>query len=119
MSKSILVIHTQSALNTLAGKEALDLSLIFGSYEQNVRILFAFEGVTQALAHQNPEAIGQKDYLSTIKLLDIYDIEQLYVCADSIENLGFQEAELQNGIEPISAANIDILKQKSDHIYVI
>lgn len=119
MSKSILIIHTQSALNTLAGKEALDLSLIFGSYEQNVRILFAFEGVSQTLAHQNPEAIGQKDYLSTIKLLDIYDIEQVYACADSLQQFGFQDAELQTGIEQISAENIAILKQKSDHIYVI
>lgn len=119
MSKTILILHTQTALNSLAGKEALDLSLIFGSYEQNVRVVFCHQGVTQALAHQNPEALAQKDYLSTLKLLDIYDIEQVYACATSLEKMGFETSELIDGIEAISPSKIEILKQKADHVYVI
>ena len=64
--KNILVIHNQSAMNTLSGKEALDFSLIFGSYEEVVTVLFYGEGATQALAHQDPELIKQKDYLSEL-----------------------------------------------------
>lgn len=117
--KKILVIHNQSAMNTLAGKEALDFSLIFGSYEQDVSVLFYNEGATQALAHQDPEAIGQKDYLSTIKALDIYDIEQVYVCQTSLENMALAEHELIADVTPISLERIALLKQQADHIYVI
>ncbi|MDC2891479.1 hypothetical protein [Psychrosphaera algicola] len=50
----ILIIHTQSALNALAGKEALDLSLIFGAFDQRVSVLFLGLGVTQCLIEQTP-----------------------------------------------------------------
>jgi len=117
--KNILVIHNQSAMNTLAGKEALDFSLIFGSYEQNVSVLFYGEGATQVLAHQDPELIGQKDYLSTIKVLDIYDIENVYVCQNSLEEMALAEHELLADIKPISFDQVTELKQQADHIYVI
>ncbi len=117
--KNILVIHNQSAMNTLSGKEALDFSLIFGSYEQDVTVLFYGEGATQALAHQDPELIKQKDYLSTIKALDIYDIEKVYVCQSSLAELSLEQHELIADITPINVDKITELKQQADHIYVI
>lgn len=106
-------------MNTLAGKEALDFSLIFGSYEQDVTVLFYGEGTTQALAHQDPEVIGQKDYLSTIKALDIYDIENVYVCEMSLDKMALGQHELLPDVTPIALAKIAELKQQADHIYVI
>lgn len=117
--KNILVLHTQSGLNSLAGKEALDLSLIFGSYEQNVSVLFYDLGVTQTLAHQDPELVAQKDYMSTIKALDIYDIDQVYACQQSLKKLSLDNHELIDGIEQASGDKITELKQQADHIYVI
>ena len=119
MMKKILVIHTQSALNTLAGKEALDFSLIFGSYEQDVSVLFYQQGVTQVLAHQDPELVGQKDYLSTIKALDIYDIEQVFACQQSLQQLSLDQHELLPGVTGIGIEQMTLLKQQADHIYVI
>lgn len=117
--KNILIIHTQSGLNNLQGKEALDLSLIFGAYEQNVTVLFYQHGVTQTLAQQTPELIKQKDYLSTIKALAVYDIDQVFVCASSLEKLGLNEYELIEGIKPVVQAGITQLKSNADHVFVI
>lgn len=117
--KNILIIHTQSALNSLQGKEALDLSLIYGAYEQAVTVLFYQQGVFQTLAQQNPEEIGQKDYLSTLKLLDVYDIEQVYVCQQSLEQYHLQQQTRISDIKVISIAEIQKLKHQADHILVI
>jgi len=117
--KNILVIHTATTLNTLAGKEALDLSLIFGAYEQNVSVLFYQAGVFQTLAHQVPERVGQKDYLTAFKTLDIYDIDNVFVCKDSLEQFGVSDAELIAGISPLSKTDILTLKQDADHVYII
>ncbi|NVK24129.1 MAG: sulfurtransferase complex subunit TusC [Gammaproteobacteria bacterium] len=117
--KNILLIHTSSSLNTLAGKEALDLSLIFGAYEQQVSVLFYHHGVTQTIAHQDPELVKQKDYLSTIKALDIYDIDKVFVSENCLSEFNLQHAELLSGIEPIDIAKIEQLKNDADHIYVI
>lgn len=117
--KNILVIHCGSSLNDLQGKEALDLSLIFGAYEQNVSVLFYHNGVTQTLHHQDPELINQKDYFASIKILDIYDIEQVFVCQNSLTNLGLEQHELLDGIEKVSVEKIAQIKQQADHIYVV
>ena len=117
--KKILIIHTQSSLNTLSGKEALDLSLIFGAFEQNVSVLFYHHGVTQVIAHQDPELISQKDYVSTIKALDIYDIEQVFVSESCLDSLNLAHSELLPDVRKLDHNSIDQLKQSADHIYVI
>jgi len=117
--KNILIIHTQPSLNDLQGKEALDLSLIFGAYEQAVSVLFYQHGVTQTLAHQSPESVKQKDYLSTIKALGIYDIDNVFACETSLNERGFSQNELIMGIEKMSLPDIKQLKSNADHIFVI
>lgn len=119
MTKNILIIHTQSALNTLQGKEALDLSLIFGAFEQDVNVIFYQQGVTQTLAKQNAVNLGQKDYLATIKALEIYDIENVFACETSLSEYGLQNNELISGIQKISQQKIKQLKSNADHIFVI
>lgn len=117
--KNILIIHTQSALNDLQGKEALDLSLIYGAFEQSVSVLFYQQGVFQTLAHQDPESLGQKDYLSTLKALDIYDVEQVYACKLSLESYSLEGKELLTNIETVSLNKIEQLKLNADHVLVI
>lgn len=117
--KNIVVIHTQPSFNTLQGKEALDLSLIFGSYDQSVTVLFINQGVFQTLAHQDPESIGQKDYLSTIKALDIYDIEQVHACQSSLQHYGLEHHELISNVSIIDQHQILDIKRNADHVFVI
>ena len=117
--KNILVIHTQPSFNTMPGKEALDLSLIFGSYEQNVSVLFLHQGVFQTLAHQDPEPIAQKNYLRTIKALDIYDVENVFVCEASLSKYGLQHKERLPDITPIAADQLQQLKTDADHVFVV
>ena len=117
--KNILIIHTSSALNSLDGKEGLDMSLIFGSYEQKVSVLFYQQGVFQTLTKQNPESVGQKDYLAAIKSLDIYDIEQVFACQQSLQDFGFGESKLIENIERASHDTINQLKSNADHIIII
>lgn len=115
----ILIIHTQSALNALQGKEALDLSLIFGAFEQPVTVLFLGLGVTQCLSHQNPQLLGQKDYLSTFKLLEMYDIEDTFACQTSLTTLNYTADQLVDAVQPLDSVAIIELKKNAQHIYVI
>ena len=118
-TKSVLVIHTSSSFNDLAGKEALDISLILGSYEQNVSVVFYQHGVFQTLAHQDPESIRQKDYISTIKALDIYDIENVYAHVASLKEYGLETSELLPNVDIIDDDALLVLKHKADHVIVI
>ncbi len=117
--KKVLVIHTQPSFNNLAGKEALDLSLILGSYEQDVSVVFYGQGVFQTLAHQDAESILQKDYISTIKALDIYDIENVYVDTNSLESYGLKNSERLNNVKCLNRQEFLSLKDNAEIVFTI
>ena len=83
-NKTVAIINTKAPFATAAGKEALDAALIFGSYEQTTSLFFIGDGVFQVIGDQNPAAIEIKDYLKTFSALTFYDIENIYVCQQSL-----------------------------------
>ncbi|TWX73812.1 sulfurtransferase complex subunit TusC [Colwellia sp. C1TZA3] len=82
--KTIAIINTHAPFSNAAGKEALDAALIFGSYEQATSLFFLGDGVFQLIGDQNASAIEIKDYLKTFSALEFYDIENIYVCQQSL-----------------------------------
>ena len=50
------------------------------------------DGVFQLLPGQRPAAVLARDYISTFKLLSLYDIEQCWICAASARERGLNSA---------------------------
>ena len=82
--KTIAIINTQAPFSSPAGKEALDTALIFGSYEQATSLFFIGDGVFQVIGNQNADSVETKDYLKTFSALEFYDIENIYLCQQSL-----------------------------------
>ncbi|MFT5757860.1 MAG: tRNA 2-thiouridine synthesizing protein C [Alteromonadaceae bacterium] len=82
--KSVAILNSSAPFASAKGKEALDVALIFGSYEQDTALFFQGDGVWQLVAQQTPEKITMKDYLKTFAAFEFYDIEHIYVCAESL-----------------------------------
>ncbi|WDE03046.1 sulfurtransferase complex subunit TusC [Thalassomonas viridans] len=83
--KSVAVINAHAPFSSPKGKDALDIALIFGSYEQDIALFFQGDGVYQLTDKQDPALIQQKDYLKTFSAFEFYDIEQVYVCGRSLK----------------------------------
>lgn len=83
-NNTVAIVNSKAPYADNSGKDALDLALIFGSYEQDISLFFHGEGVWQLLADQHPEKLNQKNYLKTFGAFELYDIEKIYVCLDSI-----------------------------------
>ncbi|WP_281557216.1 sulfurtransferase complex subunit TusC [Thalassomonas sp. RHCl1] len=90
-NKTVAIINSQAPFSSPGGKDALDTALIFGSYEQNIALFFMGDGVYQLIDKQNPELINQKNYLKTFSAFEFYDIEQVYVCAQSLKDRGLTD----------------------------
>jgi tRNA 2-thiouridine synthesizing protein C len=103
--KSYAIINSRSPFDISHGKEALDAALILGSYEQPVALFFIDDGVYHTQQGQKPQTLGAKDYLATYQALGFYDIEQLYVCRESLAarklstNLNLADAQLLSSAE--------------------
>lgn len=83
--KKIGIINSRSPYGDNAGKDALDLALIFGSYEQQISLFFHGDGVYQLITQQSPELIQQKNYLKTFGAFELYDVNHIYVCQQSLK----------------------------------
>ena len=89
-------------------REGLDALLAATAFcdEEEIGVFFVDDGVLNLLDGQNPELLLQKDFIRTFKLLDLYDIEQRFVCADSIDQYNLQTEQLIISAEKIDRTSL-------------
>lgn len=98
-NKSIAILNSKGPYANSAGKDALDIALIFGSFEQPVSLFFQGDGVWQLMQDQNGSIITVKDYLKTFAAFEFYDIEQVCVCQSSLSERNLPETFHIEGAE--------------------
>ena len=89
-------------------REGLDALLAATAFcdQEEIGIFFVDDGVLNLLDGQNPELLLQKDFIRTFKLLDLYDIEQRFVCADSLDQYNLQTEQLIISAEKIDRTSL-------------
>ena len=89
-------------------REGLDALLAATAFcdEEEIGVFFIDDGVLNLLNGQNPELLLQKDFIRTFKLLDLYDIEQRFVCADSLDQYNLQTEQLIISAEKIDRTSL-------------
>lgn len=86
--KSIAFVFRSSPHTTSRGREGLDALLAASAYSENIHVFFIGEGTAQLVANQQPECILGRDYISAFKLMELYDIDQVYACQESYKQMG-------------------------------
>lgn len=84
-SKHIAILNASSATAPSA-KDALDTALIYASFEQPISLFYQGEGVRQLVNNQDLTTIHVKDFLKTMSAFSFYDIENIYVCENSLKS---------------------------------
>ena len=89
-------------------REGLDALLAATAFcdEEEIGVFFIDDGVLNLLDGQNPELLLQKDFIRTFKLLDLYDIEQRFICADSLDQYNLQTEQLIISAEKIDRTSL-------------
>ena len=89
-------------------REGLDALLAATAFcdEEEIGVFFIDDGVLNLLDGQNPELLLQKDFIRTFKLLELYDIEQRFVCADSLDQYNLQTEQLIISAEKIDRTSL-------------
>lgn len=89
--KPLAFVFTQPPHSTSAGREGLDALLAASSLCDNICVFFIGDGVFQLLADQQPQSILCRDYIATFKVMRLYDIEQIYLCTESLQERGLSD----------------------------
>lgn len=113
-TKRFLLVCRQPPYGSAAARAALDVAMAAAAFEQPVALLFLDAGVTQLIAGQRSEAIGEKSMEKQLAALPLYDVTELYADADALLRHGLEAAELSLPVRPLSAAEITVLLARSD-----
>ncbi|ORM62691.1 sulfurtransferase complex subunit TusC [Pantoea rodasii] len=80
----VAFLFTQAPHGSSAGREGLDAVLATGALSEDIGLFFIGDGVLQLNGGQQPEQILARNYIATFGVLELYDIDQCFVCQASL-----------------------------------
>lgn len=115
--KGLAIINSKAPFGSSSGKDALDIALIFGSFEQKVSLFFQGDGVYQLLSGQDGSLVSIKDYLKTFSAFEFYDIEDIFACEQSLIDRKIPNDFHINDVQILSSDNF--VKQLNCHQHIL
>ncbi|MFP1946484.1 sulfurtransferase complex subunit TusC [Lonsdalea quercina] len=89
--KRVAFVFTHSPHGSASGREGLDALLAMSALTEDIGVFFLSDGVFQLLPGQQPDVILMRDYIATFGVLPLYDIDQCYVCEQSLQQCGISK----------------------------
>lgn len=114
--KKFMYVNRKAPYGTIYALESLEVVLIAAAFEQDVSMVFADDGVYQLKKGQDTQQIGMKNFSPTYRALEGYDVEKLYVEAESLAERGLSEEDL---LVPVEVMSRDALARLMDEQDVI
>lgn len=107
--KNLAIINQTAPFGVNNYRESLDMLLANASYDRPVALFFQGDGVFQLLENTKADLTGNKDLSKTYGLLELYDIEDVFVCSDSLTERGLSVDNLN--IDVIALPSQDWMDQ--------
>ena len=114
--KKFLYVNRKAPYGTIYALESLEVVLIAAAFEQDVSLAFVDDGVYQIKKGQDTQGIGMKNFSPTYRALEGYDVEKLYVEAESLAERGLTEDDLLVPVEVKSREEMARLMDEQDVI---
>jgi tRNA 2-thiouridine synthesizing protein C len=114
-SKKFLYINRKAPHGTMYAQESLEVVLIAAAFEQDVTLAFIDDGVYQLMQNQDTSAIGSKNFAPTYRALGDYDVSQIYVERESLEQRGLAQEDLM----PLTYEDEDDDWAEKDSIHIV
>ncbi|NYT52856.1 MAG: sulfurtransferase complex subunit TusC [Candidatus Vesicomyosocius endoextente] len=126
--KKFMYLNRRSSFGTVYAIESLEVVLVAAAFDQDVSLAFIDDGVYQIIEGQNTNGIGMKNFSKTFHALGDYEINKLYVSAESLEERGLSADDLmplvyededdnwveKSSVKVVSNAEISKIMSKQD-----
>ena len=108
IEKRIGIINRSLPYGSAQGREALDLTLAMSAFNESLCVFFIADGVYQLIKGQSPKEILQKHYSPLFKMLALYDVENIYVCAHSLKQRNLTTESLMTDVSPLNKQALQV-----------
>lgn len=116
-SKKLLFISRHAPYGSSLAKDALDAILAASAYDQQLSLLFIDDGVFQLLNNQQTNSIAQKSFSAILPVLQLYEINSIYVHRESLEKRQITINELVlDSVQIIDSKAISSLLAQQDQL---
>lgn len=112
--KKFLYVNRKAPYGTIYALESLEVVLIAAAFDQDVSMVFLDDGVYQLKKGQDTPGIGMKNFSPTYRALEGYDVEKLYVEAESLAERGLTEDDLLVPVEVLDRQQMADLMASQD-----
>lgn len=114
--KTYLFILRHAAHSGARAQEMLDVILTTAAFDQSVSILLIDDGVFQLKKDQHPENVGLKDTAAIFNALEIYQVYNIYVEINSLQERGLNADELCLSLQTVYRKEVPGLMRQFDLI---
>ncbi|MEH6452504.1 MAG: sulfurtransferase complex subunit TusC [Psychromonas sp.] len=114
--KKVGIINRCSAHGFATGRESLDLTLAMSAFNESLSLFFIGDGVYQLVKGHLPEGILQKNYQPLFKMLDMYDVENIYICNSSLTLRGLSPEMLNIEVQTLDKQQLQTKLAQQDQL---
>ncbi len=108
--KKFMFVNRKAPYGTIYALESLEVVLITATFD----LVFMDDGVYELVKGQQTKDIGIKNFSPSYRALEGYDVEKLYVDADSLKARGLTEKDLLVPVEVLETAQMAELMAQQD-----
>ena len=112
--KKFLLVNRKAPYGSIYALESLEVVLIAAAFEQEVALAFLDDGVYQLKSGMQTKGIEMKNFSPIYRALEDYDIDKLYVDADSLRERGLTAEDLIVPVQVLDRAAIAALMEQQD-----
>lgn len=112
----IAVLVTKLPLQNIEARESMDLIFALAAVDHQVSVIFSGDAVYQLLKADDSAELMVKDFRRSFKLFELYEIDQLYVCAESLKQRYLRVAELTLDLQPLESSELSQLLYTQQHV---
>ena len=112
--KKFMFVNRKAPYGTIYALESLEVVLITAAFDQDVSLVFLDGGVYQLKKGQQTKGIETKNFSTTYRALEGYDIEKLYVEKESMDARGLKEEDLLVDVTVLTSKEMGELMGQQD-----
>jgi len=113
-TKKFMLVNRKAPYGSIYALESLEVVLIAAAFEQDVSVVFVDDGVYQLKKGMQTKAIATKNFSPTYRALEDYDIDKLYVEAESLAARGLAAEDLITDVKVVDSKMLADLMEQQD-----
>ena len=117
-ASTIAILNKSAPYGKVNGQESIDMALAMSNFGQEVSLFFIEDAVLQLIKQQTPDKIQHKAYHKTFAALTFYDIDNIYVCQQSLLERNLTISDLSISVTLIEPNQLTALIATSEQVMV-